>query len=295
MNLKKFINPLYRIIIVIVTLMGILGIAYSLKHTTEERDTISEVYPRVEKLIAIYSILAWRHPQQTFPIVTENSEWGGEVFRMECVDGWSEQPKAGALFDCFRQKHLWSNRFNPEPFETPYISTSQEFWYTFSWESLFGYELNISVNPILDPSFLQKLDEILYYEECLDEYDDEFCSFAKYPIEISGLQASESVTFIVSEGYLTQFADGSFDRIEEWVVYLIDDSQELTLITSGALHRMIQLTLRRLEISNTNLAEIIPELEVIWMSRDKQFARDLISELESVQDLVKFAKYLDKK
>jgi hypothetical protein len=283
----------------ILCLLTIVGISYRLYVASSTRHRLAEVYPRLERLLAIYSVLNWRKAEQVPPIVKESSEASGSEFTLKCDSiewGKGGFTRPGELFSCFTEP---IRKMVPEEGEIDALrfSPNEDYWYTFSWETLFGYEIQITVgaNRIRNSDLYRLRDDIERdeIERCRVERQgsanvDSFCRFNTYAIQIDGLFHSQSVSFLAADGYLSWLPNGSVDRHEEWMIYLEDKRP----ITAGQINKVIQLTARQMQIKETDLSKVAPELEAIWMNKDRAFLDALFTEIDRVPDLSKLSGFL---
>ena len=97
-----------KILVGSIVLLAMLGIAgYKIYLIKKDHEKISETYPKLEILVAIYSFMSWRHPDQPPPKVKQDSEWGGETFTLECNNiSWQDRSPflPGDLFSCFTEE-----------------------------------------------------------------------------------------------------------------------------------------------------------------------------------------------
>lgn len=289
-------NPKFFVVAALSLLM-LAGIAFRTYSIMITRYQLASLYPKLEQLIAIYSIVGWRTPGQLPPLIKEDSEWGGMEFRLKCSQlDWSRNGVSapGEIFSCFMEP--MEKFIESRPILAPQLNDSGDYWYTFSWESLFGYEIKVNITgdtsteqtrSALEKKIKEDRDNC---ENELSRYANaaDICSFTTYHVTIKGLTHSGSVSFLVSEGYPSWNSDGSVIRREEWVIY-IDDEEP---ISASSLNKFIQLTARKMQIKETDLAKVAPELEAMWMNKDKVFIDGLFAELEKTQDLMKFSGYL---
>lgn len=249
-----------------------------------ERRHLAEAYPELEKLVAIYSVLAWKSPSQKPPFMIETNDTGYENQQGPFVCD-------GALFDCFTQPVTRYIAVAGETVQTRRVIPSEDISYTFVWESLFGYSLHVGIGGEQTPFYRQ----VAHKKECEQERSGEEngrtpdCQFTTYIVTVSGLTASGSVTFLASEGVASFLPDGSVDRRNGWVVYVGDDPEPLTV---DGVKRFIQLTLRKLQIPHTDLSAAVPELEMRWMNKDRVFLAGLLSEAASMPDTMPIADFL---
>ncbi len=213
----------------------------------------------------MYSLIS-NHVFSQSPIkVVENSEWGIRLFDLNypCLNDTTKSKCT--LFDLFIE--LEPRYFPPDGNEyfSPKVINNEDYYYNINIESLFGYHLNVEINPNWDTYFelydLKRKIEI--DSNCMDRVQDGYeyiCNFIVYPIRIFNLQVSDEITFLVSNGYFEWGPDGSADKIDEWVIYNLKGDY----FTSSDLMKFIQLLLRKLNIEETNLEIAIPKLEAKW-------------------------------
>jgi hypothetical protein len=289
-----------KLIVAIVFAIAIAGIAYRVIIRKMETDELSKIYPKLEQLVGIYSLVGWRHSQQQAPNIKEDNDFGrgGREFTLVCDKGnkWGTGGFfPGELFSCFMERrHVVIDGEEIEAFQ---VVTNEDYWYEFEWISLFGYDLHVTISPRSAThtelyKLRDQLNDTSACEQELARFDKadrvKLCSFSIWAVEISGLTHSRSVPFLVSNGYLSWLADGSVDRREEWVIYMKD----VTPITLGAVNKFIQLTVRKMQITDTDLSKIVPELEAKWMNKDKAFLDSLFDELDHIPDLMKISDFL---
>jgi len=281
--------------------VSVSGIAYRVYLANLTRGELARIYPRLEQLIAIYSFTNWRSAGQVTPNVTLDSEWRGRDFRLDCkrinwiADGGDQGD--GALLDCFRETVLQPDIVEPGEVEAPLISENEDFSYEFQWQSLFGYELKITVNPERDryPVLYKLRDKLRESEACERELEGNsnarmFCSFSTYVIEISGLTSSQRIAFVAASGHPVWLASGTVDRRDEWTITL--GSEDTDTMTLGELNKAIQLTARSMGFEETDLSRVTPRLETIWMKKDRVFITTLFSEIDKIPELSSVSHFL---
>ena len=245
-------------------------------------------------MIAIYSLTSWRSSAQTIPKVTLDSEWGGRVFDLACKNiNWVAEggPQGdGALFDCFREMVLQPEIAEPGEVLAPLVSENEDLWYEFQWDSLFGYQYDVIVNPERSSELYKVRDGLRKDRACEREASRELCSFSTYVVQIRGLTSSDRVAFVAASGHPVRLSNGSVDRRDGWTVTL--GGQESSAMTIGDINKAIQLTARTLGFEETDLAKIAPKLETIWMKKDKAFLTTLFSELAKLPELSTVARFL---
>ncbi|MBL0881940.1 MAG: hypothetical protein IBJ16_01100 [Chitinophagaceae bacterium] len=255
---------------------------------------LSKLYPKIEQAIAMYSLISWHNYEPKTIQVKEDSEWGGRQFALDYPDllDYSNKP---TLFDLFLETE---NRYFPIDGVESIVrkmTNTEDYWYQFKIESLFGYELNIEVNP--SPNVYKGLYElkskIELDSDCMKELSiysnaEEICKFTVYPLRIYNLPASNEFTILVSNGYLDWYSDGTINRIDEWVFYY----EEGQYFTSGNLKKLIQILLRKLQITENELEIAIPLLESKWYNLSETNINSVISELNRNDELSKFSNFL---
>lgn len=285
-----------KIVIVTITLLATFtGIFYRIYTKTKVKNQFVKMYPKVEQLIGIYSLLCWRSAEQQPPQITEDSEWGGAEFQLNCNNikwGTGGIVRSGELFSCFAEEI--PKTIDGVESLMPRITTNEDYWYKFPWEGLFGYEMNVEISPPLtEYKYLYVLrDSIVKEQKKLADEDhpeqSDFGSFNTYAVKLSGLSNSDSVCFIAANGYITMMSNGSPDRHEEWVVYI----NGTTPMTLGAINKFIQLTMRKLLFTDTDLSRVVPQLEAKWMNSDSEFTSSIFAELENAPDLMGISEFL---
>ncbi|HEU4558150.1 MAG TPA: toll/interleukin-1 receptor domain-containing protein [Longimicrobium sp.] len=257
---------------------------------------LRSLYPKIEQLIAIYSLLCWRNPTQQPPRVVEEGERGGEAFSLSCPDiqwGTGGITRPGELFSCFAGQVKKRDPLDGEEYEVYYLTPDEDFWYGFSWESLFGYELDVTINPPGARDLYELRDEVVkenraMLEEELGTQADGFPHIPIYAVEISGLSVSRTVRFLVADGFIARLAGGAVDHVNEWVVYR-GDTEPLRL---GEIHKLIQLVLRRLQFKDPSLEKAVPELEAMWMQAGRSSVESVLGDLRSRPDLATIARFV---
>lgn len=242
----------------------------------------------------MYSLLSWRSVHQSTIQVIEKSEWGGREFTLSYPNS-TNSPKSPTIFDLFMETE---NRYFPldgEEYVVPKVTNIEDYWYRLKIESLFGYELDVEVNPSPNPfkELYELKNRIELDSACLEEMNiysngEEFCRFTIYPIRIHNLSSSKEFTTLASNGYLEWNTDGTVNRIDEWVFYY----NENEYFTSGNLNKLIQVLLRKLLVTDSNLEIAIPKLESRWYNLSEANINTVISELKNNEELSKFANFL---
>lgn len=255
---------------------------------------ITKLYPKIEQAIAMYSLISWHNYEPTTIQVKEDSEWGGRQFTLDYPDSL-ENADRPTLFDLFIETE---NRYFPiDGVESVVrrLTNIEDYWYHFKIESLFGYELDIEVNPSLNEhkELYELKSKIEVDSDCMEELNiysnaDEICKFIVYPLRIYNLPASKEFTILVSNGYLDWNSDGTVNRIDEWVFYY----GESQYFTSGNLKKLIQVLLRKLQITENKLEIAIPKLESRWYNLTEANINSVINELNRNDELSKFSSFL---
>jgi hypothetical protein len=281
---------LWAVVITLPVLASLLGIGFRLYGGWGARKELTDTYPRIEQLIAIHSLLNWFNG---VVLVKSDTDYGGEEIILSAL---AKDGQPGALFEAFTKKRKVTNPFDGEVFEGLAISPNEDVWYKFTCESLFGYELDVTVNPA-SASLYRRRDAIHAEEhrrlvdELGENYDREAWGNLIYALKVDGLSASKRMEFLVSNGVLVWYSNGTVRRREGWVVYL-DDADEP--ITPGQLNKFIQIAARKLNFSETDLSKVVPQLEAMWMAKDRAFLDSFFSELEKIPELEKFSAFIDK-
>lgn len=267
------------LICVAVTLAFVsIGLDWFLEHRKKKRLEI--LYPTIEESVAIYSLLAWVDEQQSPPDIEENEilRGSGSVRELQCksVDWKKHGLQPEALFNCFLEKRIVYIPVAQKEFETSNVIQNEDIWTKFDWTSLFGYTFSVEINP--DGGDYEKRQEL--WESCIEETGSE-CPINIYVIRIY-LDEQRSIDFMAASGEVVSLMDGSIDIRQEWVIHM--DGKEA--MDYGELNRKIQVALRELGISETNLYQAIPELQTLWLSRDETYLQGLIRILKRLSDLV---------
>ena len=181
--------------------MAVIGIGFRIYTASATKGRLSEMYPRLEALIAIYSVLNWTSPEQRPPKVTERSQYGGSEFTFDCPGlkwGTGGFDRSDALFSCFASP---KTKYIPEEgkeIETTQFAGGEEWSYDFAWEAVFGYQVNVTVSGY--EAVDEKSDLRKQREACLEELKtysnrDSICYFSTYHVKLEGLTASKSISF----------------------------------------------------------------------------------------------------
>jgi hypothetical protein len=268
--------------------------AATLPTPTQDDEALLRLHKKLEQLIAIYSLVGWKSPHQTPPVIEEGNtiDGDGNVFTLECHSiEWSRvnANTTGSLFSCFGDATTYAiNKYDGTPVRNT-IAPSEDYYYSFDWDSLFGYPLNVEINPEGGPCDLR--DKVARDDACIQENARfanvlEICSFTSYLVRISKLPLSGMVYFVVSDGYATSRGTaGAIDRVNEWVIYL-DNQGPLTM---SDINKVIQLAMRSMGVPETDLTKGIPQLEAAWNRKEavagllNQFAGD--SQLGGIGDI----------
>lgn len=252
-----------------------IGIFYRIRMRRRDWDQWKSLYPKLEQLLAIYSVVAWKSPHQGPPCVTEDSEWSGKEFVLdtEIVDWESYRP--GDLLRCFTLPV--KVQVDGEEFYAPQLTSNEDYWYRFEWETVFGYELPVTVGHVDQPELLSDRDRLSDEIRIAAEGEGFEADVSIYLMKVTALPISGSVGFLVADGWLSWLANGGVDLRRQWVVYLPGSEEPLSV---GALNRLIQQPLRHLQIAERDLAQVAPQLEVKWHARDRQFIEGIFSDLE---------------
>ena len=297
MSAKKYQTKgapkLTEILAAIGVLIVAIGFVGGILYRISDHRNFNDVYPRLEQLIAIYSLTAWKHPEQSSPEILRNGEYASDSFWLDCEKfDWDSSSKfsAGDLLNCFLEKQREYIAVEGQEFETYKIVPDIDIWYEFKWISLFGYELEVFVNdkPDLWNSLRPRVIEE-FVNPCAEEgdYSD---MVETYLFRIKGLSASEEVSFLASNKSVKCHADGSFSTSSEWVAHLEDGNK----FTTGEMNKFIQIVARELEISEVDLSKSAPLLETLWRRKDAGFAKDLLAEMKNAPDLSALTNFLTK-
>jgi hypothetical protein len=277
--------------------LAIVGIATRIHLNYSAKQKLAEMYPKLEQLLAVYSVLSWRSNDQRPPMVAEKSETTGGEFTLNCPKiAWGKggHDRTDSLFSCFGEPRKVYVPEEGKEVETIQLISAEEYSYKFAWDTVFGYELAVSLDgyEAFEKGSLIAQDR----EACLKEresYRDghAHCRFNMYQVKLSGLSVSKSVSFITANGTLSWNPDGSVQRRDERVIYF----DQNTPITIGQLNAVIQRTLRALGIAEQDVSKIGPQLETLWMGKDGAFLRALVAEIDKVPDLTKLSGFLQGK
>ena len=291
-------RPLARYVVAgSVVALAALGIGLRLHFASASKQKLADAYPRLEQLLAIYSVFSWRSSDQRPPVVTEKGETSGSELALECPKvqwGKGGSDRTDSLFTCFKEPRTIYVPEAGEQVETIQLPSAEENSYEFTWESVFGYELTVSLRGY---EALEQTNPIARERiACLEELKSfnnsgDVCNFQMYRVTLSGLTVSKSVSFITADGKLSWNPDGSVQRRNERIIYFDAD----TPISIGALNAVIQKALRALGIAEQDVAKVGPQMEVLWMGKDEAFLRALAAEIEKVPDMTKLSGYLQGK
>ena len=298
---SKDAQPTHRlgrwIIAGVVSLLAAGGITSRLYLAGSSKQNLTESYPRLEAMLAVYSVLSWRSPEQRPPKITYKGETSGAELTLICPKlpwGTGGFDRGDTLFSCFTEPRTVYVPEDGKEIETIQLISTEEHTYEFAWDSVFGYELTISLRgyeALNTDSPIARDREACFKELERFENRHSTCTFNMYKVILSGLTVSKSVSFTTANGRLTWNPDGSVQRREERVIYFDQD----TPITIGQLNAVIQHTLRALGIVEQDISKIGPRLEVLWMAKDDAFLRALVAEIDKVPDLTKLSSYLQGK
>lgn len=272
----------------------IFGLSVWIFHLNTKKQT--HIYPNLEKLLAIYSLTNWKHPEQLSPHIQIQGDHFGEAGELDdCISADFNDPNSfypGALFDCFMETRNVYIAVDDISVVAPNVPPNLDFWSTFKWKSLFGYDYSIDIN--YDPSLYDTLINIAHSElqaDCYDNDSDEFHTDG-YLITIKGLTASEagSVTFMAVPSYTTCNADGSTIQRNEWAWVLEDEE----ILYTSDLERLVRITARKLNANGNDLFAAANDLETKWLNKDEEFAKGLMKVLSDVPDLGELSNLLNK-
>jgi hypothetical protein len=286
----------YLIALVAVVLAG-TGIAVRVHMANAAKERLAKTYPRLEALLAIYSLFNWRSPEQRPPKITEKTETGGSELTLDCPSiqwGKGGFDRSDSLFSCFTSPRIVYVPEEGKKVKTIQLISAEEYSYRFAWDSIFGYEMQVNLRGY--EAFEENSPIRKEREACLQELErfsnrHETCSFHMYRVRLGGLSVAKSVSFITADGHLTWNPDGTVNRRRERVIYLTEDSP----VTLGQLNSAVQKTLRALGIAESDLSKVAPSLEVMWMGKDEAFLRALVAELDKIPDLTKLSGFIQGK
>ena len=155
----------------------VFGLSVLILHQNTKKQ--SHIYPNLEKLLAIYSLTNWKHPEQKNPNIQTQGDHFDEAGELDgCISvdfNGSSSFGSGALFNCFMETRNVYIAVDDISVEAPNIPPNSDFWSTFKWKSLFGYDYDIEINydPVLYDHFLEIAHSDLQ-ADCYDNDSDEF-------------------------------------------------------------------------------------------------------------------------
>lgn len=265
-----------------------IGIVWGIIQSIDRRQRLEHSFLRLEKLLSVYSITAFRSRNQLPPTYIEDLDFGGAAATLSCPEiewGTPESRADGELLNCLLlPKVYWIARAG-EQFEAPQIFPTENLTPEFSWDSVFGYELDLRFLPISDSIY--EADQNCVAELARFSSNDE-CFIGGYSIFVSGLPASDGFSFSARQGEIVYNDDGSLNRLWDWRVSI----DELENITLGDLNRVIQTTFREIGISNTQVEQVAPALEAAFRKRNRDFFDGIVKSLSATDDLSDLGKYL---
>lgn len=288
-----------KMVSALVFISALSAAGYRLYSEYDARNQLAQMYPKIEELVLIQSLVNWRKDDQLPPKITvfNNLGAGSREFPLSCKSiqwGTTKISEPGELFSCFREEV--EHEFEGEKFGAPQLNTSGDYWYNFHWETLFGYEIEVEV---IGDTGTSKNPLLLYEKlrtdskQCLEENKrfknvDELCALTAYRVTIKSPAITQPVSFAVSQ-YLFHSQDGAITKGTGWVLYLRDGLDPIRL---QDLSRFLQLSFRELGIAETNLEKSVPQLQTLWLNKDRKFVSSLFSEIENLPDLVKLGDFL---
>ncbi len=240
---------------------------------------LEATHARLEALVGIYSVVAWRSERQKPPLIKEGNQLEGtdEFFRLECNKiAWGAQSNNAELFSCFVEEVVKS--FEGEEFPAPRLTPNEDFYYRFEWESLFGTPLNVEVSPQGASSLYELRDQLA--EDGKTEPGDDPRPFTIYVVGIDGFPVSDSVEFLAAEGYFEWLQDGNVWPIDGWVVYLHGDKR-LSL-------EEIECTIYRAAPASPpadGLEQAVHSIAKAWSARDPDYLQRLVGMNDLLQEM----------
>lgn len=253
-----------------------------------ERQRVEQLFPKLEELISIYSLVAWKKNGQQAPLVKENG-FTSDLFRLECSNiDWDSESMVmpGDLLDCLSQPKevLFQGEYIPSYNVVPNV----DFWYQFRWPSLFGYEfeVNINLHPLASERFQEEIKK--EFKEPCASYEDFSDEVIVYSFELHELTAAGKTRFDAVSHHIECAASGAAYLVEEWVYYIDDEP-----VSAAQLNRFIQIIARQMQISDVDLSIIAPKLEVVWRNRDKTFISGVLDSVSGIPDLSKIGDFLN--
>ena len=256
--------------------------------------SFEKVYPKIEELVAIHSLVAWKSPNQPAPEIVEMGDRTGNRYDLQCRNiQWlpSEKVRPGALLNCFLESRRVLVPIEGKEVDSVNVVPDPDFWYDFKWQSYFGYELSISVNK--SPREYLAVEEDIrkkFINPCAEQGN--FGEDVRiYQFRIENLPSDRSVTFYAASGWIDCFPDGTVDRKQEWTLYVDDMDKPITI---GEINRFMQVLLRQLNIADTDPSAAAPKLETLWRNKDTAFAANLVSTFEKMPDLTKIGTLLSR-
>ena len=298
---SKWVTPT-KILSALALISALLAAGYRIYSEYDARVELAEMYPKLEELVLIHSLVNWRKADQSAPKITSlnNIQGDSKESSLKCKNiQWevSKVSSAGELFSCFQEEIEFE--FEGEKFTGPQLNTSGDYWYTFHWETLFGYEVKVEI--IGDTGTTKK--PLPLYEklrtdsaQCQEENKsfknvDEMCALSAYQVTITSPAITQPVRFVVSQ-YLFHSQNGAITRGDGWILYLRDSPEPIRL---QDLSRFLQLSFRGLGVAETNLEKSVPQLQTLWLNKDRKFVSSLFSEIENLPDLIKLGDFLKPK
>lgn len=240
-----------------------------------------KIFTKLEMLIAIYSLVYWRSPKQLPPEIMRDSEWENNSFTLSCDDiNWgSDVPgEPGELFSCFSEIVTQYSNYEREPFEGYYVTPNEDYWYTFAWQSLFRYQLDVELNPSPKSAYggYYSLQNALENETSMTGDPEGYpLPITGYVVQINGLRYAKSTGFLVGDGYMLSSVDGYNHKRDEWVIYHTKD----LWYKEQDLRKAIDFALEWKKIQKPTLEMGVRVLENEWKGRYPYFNELFLKEL----------------
>lgn len=239
---------------------------------------LKTAHKRLESIIAIYSVLAWRSARQEPPVIKQDSEWGGKVFLLECDNAtWGSESRAAELFSCFVEETM--EQLEGEEFLVPRLTPNEDYYYQFEWNSLFGTTLNVEISPAGEKALYALRDELA--KDVIAAHEEGAPEFLIYVVSVKGLPESGSVQFLAAEGYYDWLQNGTVWPRKGWVVYVHEDRR----LTIEVMERMILEAAPSPETVG-DLERAVHLIQVAWLTRNTEYLEWLLKNNDALFDLL---------
>jgi hypothetical protein len=233
---------------------------------------------RLESLVTIYSVVAWRSAQQAPPTIKEDSPWGGTVFSLECEHiQWGVESRTAELFSCFLEKT--TRTIDGEEHLVPNVTPNEDYHCHFEWRSLFDTTLNVEISPERERILYALRDELENEATAAAEEGAE--RFAFYVVGVREASESHPTCFLAAEGYYDWSQTGGVWGRDGWVVHMRRDRRLTLDEVAGVIDDAV-----RCDDRPDGLQPAGRVIREAWSRRSGSYLEWLVANHDRVRDMV---------